>query len=245
MRDKWGLTLVHRLVAPNRWLVAYLCRHFLSTMNNITITHPDPSQDGWGGEDRAGGQQGGLSLLFLFFVTFSSRWQCSVQLPRPVLCPATQLFWSTTGRWRRWSRFLLFWSSAIVINPHHHPHRTLENQSQVEAALSILLAAGFSVQLAWINSSQPLDGSWQPLQNLWYTNTFGKTNKHEKLNLNTRITTIASGFFLQLKLDWKTLQMFRNWWVRCWYYMWVLRQIWEAYLFLNEFVTNFVNGKSS
>ena len=46
MRDKWGLTLVHRLVPPNRWLVAYLCRHFLSTMNNFTITHPDPPQDG-------------------------------------------------------------------------------------------------------------------------------------------------------------------------------------------------------
>ena len=59
-------------------------------------------------------------------------------------------------------------SSVLVIDncPHHRPHRTLENQSQVEAALSILLAAGFSVQLAWINSSQPLDGSWQPLQNL-------------------------------------------------------------------------------
>ena len=32
MRDKWGLTLVHRLVPPN--------------INNITITYPDPSQDG-------------------------------------------------------------------------------------------------------------------------------------------------------------------------------------------------------
>lgn len=42
----------------------------------------------------------------------------------------------------------------------------VEAMEQVEAALSILLAAGFSVQLAWIASTEPLDGSWQPLQTL-------------------------------------------------------------------------------
>jgi len=42
----------------------------------------------------------------------------------------------------------------------------VEAMEQVEAALSILLAAGFSVQLAWIASSEPLEGSWQSLQTL-------------------------------------------------------------------------------
>jgi len=43
----------------------------------------------------------------------------------------------------------------------------VEAMEQADSALSILLAAGFSVQLAWITSKDPLDpGSWQPLHTL-------------------------------------------------------------------------------
>ena len=86
------------------------------------------------------------------------RWQCSAQLPRPAFCPATLSSSSTTGRWRPWSR----WASSRSFNIKWHA-------GQADSALSILLAAGFSVQLAWITSKDPLDpGTWQPLHTLWY-----------------------------------------------------------------------------
>ena len=41
----------------------------------------------------------------------------------------------------------------------------VEAMEQAQAALSILLAAGFSVQLAWLTTSAGLEG-WQPLDTL-------------------------------------------------------------------------------
>ena len=105
----------------------------------------------------------GVSKVWKFFLGHFHnnllRWQCSAQPPRPASCLATLWSSSTTGRWRPWSR----WASTGSLNIKWHAG------PQADSALSILLAAGFSVQLAWITSKDPLDpGSWQQLHTLWY-----------------------------------------------------------------------------